>query len=102
MMSAPEFEAQGHPGVSTFMTVPGAYRLITIFESSLLLHPEALLCAQLCAGQGWGHSSDESPNPTLPGPRPSWGRCGEDPRGAPTQPGPGGLPGGDGDLRGCQ
>lgn len=67
VMSAPTFEAQGHLGVSTFMTGPGAFRPVAICEPSLLLYPGALLCAQLCAGRGWGHSRDHSPNPTLPG-----------------------------------
>lgn len=52
MMSAPKFEAQGYLGVSTFMTVPGAYRLIAICESSLLLCPDALRPALCWAGLG--------------------------------------------------
>lgn len=100
-MFAPQFEAQGHLGVSTFMPVPGAYRLVALCESSLLPYPDALLCA----GQGWAHSSDHSPSPTLQG-APSSEGGGYAQRGQVWSKPPDRLRPGRGeemaDLRGCQ
>lgn len=48
------------------MPVPGACRLIALCESSLLLYPEALLCAQLYAGQA-GDTGVTTARPHPPG-----------------------------------